>query len=133
MPFFFECIGIWLILSRTLLAAAVFMRWGWACLVIALVGLAGGLFDVAFNLPVISWIGARKAENLILPFEAPQPSQEIILSAHYDSKTELLDHRQRMFFLKNLRTGIVLTILLGFSGAVQPLVSARSPGKTTFI
>ncbi len=126
LPYFFESIGIWLILSRTLLAAALFLRWGWAALVIALVGLAGGLLDVAFNLPVISWIGARRAENIILTYDAPQPRQEIILSAHYDSKTELLDHRQRMFFLVNLRTGIVLTILLGLMGAVQPWVSERS-------
>jgi hypothetical protein len=131
LPYFFECIGIWLIVSRTLLAAALFLRWGWAALIIALVGLAGGLLDVAFNLPVISWIGARRAENIFLKYDAPQPRQEVILSAHYDSKTELLDHRQRMFFLVNLRTGIVLTVLLGLMGAIQPWVSLRSPAWGT--
>jgi hypothetical protein len=45
--------------------------------------------------------------------------RDIILSAHYDSKTELLDHRQRMFFLRSIPTGMLLTLLVGVAGALQ--------------
>ena len=116
-PFFFEPIGIWLIASRTLLAAAVLLRWGWPALVIALVGLIGGLLDVARGIPLITFWGAQRGENILIEFGPPAPRQELVLSAHYDTKTELLDHQQRMFFLKNLRLGILLTVLTGLCGA----------------
>ncbi|RPI33649.1 MAG: M28 family peptidase, partial [Chloroflexota bacterium] len=56
-----------------------------------------------------------------------------VLSAHYDSKTELLDHQQRMFFLKNLRLGIVLTLALGLSGPLESLLAGRSAGWFTLV
>ena len=115
-PYFFECVGVWLIFSRSLLAVAIWAGWGWLSLPIALLGLLGGTLDVALNLPLVTWPGARRAENILVEFEPARARQEILFSAHYDSKTELLDHSQRMFFLKRLRLGIVLTIVLGFWG-----------------
>jgi len=113
-PNFFITIGVWLILSRSLLVVSVWLRWGWPSLLIAFIGLLGGLVDVALNFPLITWIGAKQAENILIEFEPENTEQEIVISAHYDSKTELLDHRKRLFFIKNLRLGIVLTVLLGF-------------------
>lgn len=118
-PYFFECVGLWLIFSRTLLALAIWERWGWWTTPIALIGLLGGTLDVAMNLPLVTWPGARDGENIIIEFEPPGASQEIILSAHYDSKTELLDHRQRMFLFKYMNFGILLTLLLGFWGPLD--------------
>jgi hypothetical protein len=117
-PYFFECIGLWLILSRTLLAVAIWERWGWITLLIALLGLLGGTLDVAINLPLVTWPGAQTGENILIEFEPLEPQKEIIISAHYDSKTEVLDHHQRMFFLKKLKIGIVLTALLGTWGPI---------------
>ncbi len=118
-PYFYECIGVWLILSRTLLAVAIWERWGWVTLLIAVLGLLGGTLDVAFHLPLVTWFGARRGENILIEFESIEHQQEIIFSAHYDSKTELLDHVQRMFFLRRLKLGMALTILLGFWGPLQ--------------
>jgi hypothetical protein len=118
-PYFFECIGLWLILSRTLLAISIWDRWGWWTLSIALIGLLGGTLDVALNLPLVSWPGAQRGENILIEFEPPQASREIILSAHYDSKTELLDHRQRMFLFKYMNFGILLTLFLGIWGPLD--------------
>jgi hypothetical protein len=132
-PYFFEAIGVWIILSRVLLAIAIWLRWGWPALVIALVGLVGGTFDVRFNLPIISWPGARRGENIIVEFEPPAgASREIVFSAHYDSKTELLDHFQRMFFVTRLRFGIGLTLLLGVLGLADGFLRALSPAGANF-
>jgi hypothetical protein len=132
-PYFFILIGYWLILSRTLLGLAIWLRWGWPALPIALIGLAGGLVDVALNIPLVTWIGARRGENILITFNPAQdkgfesiatnPQQEVILCAHYDSKTELLDHRQRLFFIKNLRLGIMLTLLLGILGPIDRMLA----------
>ena len=127
-PYLFETTGIWLILSRSLLALAVWLRWGWWSLPIAVLGLLGGTLDIALHLPLVSWPGARRAENIVLEFTPPDPKRELILSAHYDSKTELLDHHQRMFFLKNLRLGIVITLVLGLIGPMESWLRAQGSG-----
>ena len=118
-PYFFIAIGLWLIFSRSLLALAIWFRSGWPAFWIALVGLLGGLVDVAFNIPLVSWPGATRGENILIEFGPDAPDQEIVISAHYDSKTELLDHQQRLFFIKNLRLGIALTITLGLLGPLD--------------
>lgn len=118
-PWIWPCIGAWLILSRTLLAVAVWQQWGWVTLPIGILGLLGGLVDISTDIPLVSWIGAVRRHNLLIHFDCPGAVQEIILSAHYDSKTELLDHRQRMFFVRGLPFGIVLTLLLAFIGPLQ--------------
>ena len=127
-PYFFEAIGVWIILSRTVLAAAIWLRWGWPALLIAILGVVGGTLDVALSLPVVTWPGARRGENILIEFEPPiAASQEIVFSAHYDSKTELLDHFQRMFFITRLRFGIVLTLLLGLLGLAEGFLRAQAP------
>lgn len=115
-PYFNEAVGLWLIVSRTLLAAAVIGQWGWWTLPIALIGLLGGLLDVTLGVPLASWPGARQGANLLVELTPAQPRREIILAAHYDSKTELLDHQRRAFFTRNLALGIGLTLLLGLWG-----------------
>ncbi|NOY98387.1 MAG: Zn-dependent exopeptidase M28 [Chloroflexi bacterium] len=123
-PYFFECVGVWLVLSRTLLAAAVWLRWGWVTLPIALLGLLGGALDTALHLPLVTWPGARRGENLLLEFGPPEPRREVVLCAHYDSKTELLDHRQRAFFLKHIPAGIALSLALGLLGPLDAWLHA---------
>ena len=127
-PYFFEAIGVWLIISRSILALAYWQRWGWPTTIIALVALLGGTLDVAFGIPLVTWIGSVRGENILIEFESSEPEREVIFSAHYDSKTELLDHRQRYFLLKNLPTGIFLTLALGVLAPLdRALLDAGSP------
>jgi acetylornithine deacetylase/succinyl-diaminopimelate desuccinylase-like protein len=118
-PYFNEGIGVWVIVSRTLLVVAFALRWGWPVLVIAGLSLLGGILDVAMHIPVATWPGARRGENILIQFEPPQAEQEIVLAAHYDSKTELLDHTGAAFFMRKLNLGIGLTILLGLLGPLD--------------
>jgi hypothetical protein len=124
-PNFWPSIGLWIIFSRTLLAALVWLRFGWPALAVSLIGLAGGLVDVALNIPLVTRFGAKRGKNLLIEFEPEQARQEMIFSAHYDSKTELLDHRQRMFFIRSLPLGIVLTLALGVLGPLDHYLFAK--------
>jgi hypothetical protein len=118
-PYFFECIGIFLISSRLLLALAIWLRWGWPAFTIALASLLGATIDQAFHIPLVTWPGRKLGQNILIELGPDQASRELILSAHYDSKTELLDHNQRMFFLKKIPLGIALTLLLGLLGLLD--------------
>jgi hypothetical protein len=130
-PYFFECIGVFLILSRLLLAISIWLRWGWLTLPIALVGLLGATLDQAFHVPLVTWPGRKRGENILVRFGPPDPKQELFFSAHYDSKTELLDHKQRMFFLKSLPLGFALTLVLGLIGPIDTWILAQgSPWAT---
>ncbi len=111
-PYFFVCIGVWLIGMYTLLSVSVWLRWGWLSTLIAILGVLGGLLDTALDLPLVSWPGRTTGQNLLIEFDVPQPKRELIISAHYDSKTELFDHQVRYFFIRNLRIGIALALLL---------------------
>jgi hypothetical protein len=127
-PHIWTGIGAWLIVSRSLLALAILLRWGWPATAIALLGLLGGLVDVALGIPLVSWPGATQGQNLVLEFSPAAPRRELLLSAHYDTKTELLDHRQRMFFVRMLPTGIAITAALGLLGPLdRALWLAGSP------
>src|SRR5512145_2495581 len=68
-PYFFESIGLWIILSRTLLALSIWLRWGWPALLIAGIGLLGGLLDVGLNFPFASRPVKRQGENILIEFE----------------------------------------------------------------
>lgn len=132
-PYTFEFIGVWIILSRSLLAAAIWFRWGWLAFAIAVVGLMGGALDVAFRIPLVSWPGRCTGRNILIEFEPAEAKQEVVISAHYDSKTELLDHRQRMFFLKNIRLGIFLTFFLGLFGPLDIFLHNRNADLANLI
>ncbi len=133
-PYFFICIGIWMICSYSLLALAVWLRWGWAASLIAVFAILGGLLDTTLDIPLVTWPGRTMGHNLLMEFgptapdgEPPQNAEavsELVISAHYDSKTELLDHTIRTFFVKNLRIGIALAVILGL---IAPLERFLAP------
>ena len=126
-PYFYEATGVWTILSRTLLALAVGLEWGWWALGVALVGLAGGLVDARWHVPLVTWPGARTGQNLIIRLGPEDADREVVLSAHYDTKTELLDHRRRDFLLRHLRTGMALTLLVGLLEPARALLAPAHP------
>lgn len=118
-PYFFESIGLWIILSRTVLAAMAFCAPGPEALLVALVGLLGGSLDILIGRPVVTWIGRRRGENILIEFAPSHAEREVVLTAHYDSKTELLDHRQRAIFVEHTRLWAGLTLLVGLLAAVE--------------
>jgi hypothetical protein len=112
-PYFFICIGLWMVITNTLLVLSIWLRWGELTGIFAILSIAGGLADTAFDIPLITWPGKTTGQNILVEFESLNPKRELVISAHYDSKTELFDHQIRTFFVRNLRLGIFLAILVG--------------------
>lgn len=125
-PYFLEAIGIWMVVPPLLLALAVWLRWGWLALLLSIIGLLVVQLEAGKGVPILSRIGARQSENIIIEFAPSQPKQELVFSAHYDSKTELMDHRQRTFFMKQLPVAIILSLLLGLLGLIDSFLGQSS-------
>jgi acetylornithine deacetylase/succinyl-diaminopimelate desuccinylase-like protein len=53
------------------------------------------LAQLEFQLPVFGWIGAETQHHVVARLPARSPAQRLLLTAHYDTKTDLLDHAQR--------------------------------------
>jgi hypothetical protein len=129
-PYFIEGLGLWIILSSTLLVLSILLRLGWPALLVVGVSLLGITLAGIFTTFGISWPGAGRGKNIVIEFEPPQIEQEIVLSAHYDTKTELLDHKQRAFFTRGLKLSVALALLLGVVGLVDRALLARVSGWT---
>jgi hypothetical protein len=99
-PYFMELLGLWLALTGLLMPLAAVDSWGWGGLILALAALAVPLLEVRFLRPTVTALVRQAARNLVVTFPAPEPQREVILCAHLDSKTELLDHHQRGILLR---------------------------------
>lgn len=124
-PYFMEAIGISLFLPQALLVLAIWFRLGWPSLIIAIIGLLVAQLE-ARGTPLLSRIGAGQSENIIIEFAPSRPTQELVLSAHYDSKTELMDHRLRAVFVDRLPIAAVLSLILGILGLVDGFLKPSS-------
>jgi len=52
--------------------------------------------DLDYGVPVFSWIGAEPSHHVVARLDpAEDPVQRLVLAAHYDTKTDLLDHGHR--------------------------------------
>jgi len=124
-PYYFEALGAWLLLVAVLLAVTVWQRAGWWTLLVAAAGASAALLDNAFHLPLVTWPGAQRGENILLRFGPPDAGRELVICAHYDSKTELLDHYQRLFFLNQLQRALALVALLAVTGPLEGRLHAQ--------
>lgn len=66
-----------------------------AALIVALITPTLTIAVVEYRLPALGGIGATVQQDVIATLPAAKPAQRLILSAHYDTKTELLDHVAR--------------------------------------
>jgi acetylornithine deacetylase/succinyl-diaminopimelate desuccinylase-like protein len=72
---------------------------------------------------VLGWIGAQPQDHVLARFPAQRATQRLILAAHYDTKTDVLDHVARAPF--DLLAPVVIP-LMGI-GALAGLWAARRP------
>ena len=131
-PYSMELLGLWLVLGGLLLPLAALLRWGWLGLVLALLMVAVPLLEVRFLRPTVTALVRRPARNLVARFSPDQPRQELILCAHLDSKTELLDHYQRRALVRLSVPAIVMVLISGILITLERLLPAGTARQVLY-
>lgn len=111
-PYFFEIVAAAIIVAVILFVYLAFFRKSWLAMVpVLLLGLVM-LFEASLGTPVISGLIRRDAENIVVTITPEKPEQELILTAHYDSKTQPFDHQQRELIFQLIIPSVVAGALL---------------------
>jgi acetylornithine deacetylase/succinyl-diaminopimelate desuccinylase-like protein len=94
----------------------------WAALATALAIPALMLAQLDFQVPVFGWLGAQTQYHVVGRVPAAEPEQRLVFAAHYDTKTDLLDHLERA----PAELLAVLVVPLMLAGALAGAGSRRS-------
>ena len=131
-PYSMELLGLWLLLGGLLLPLAALLRWGWLGLVLALLTVAVPLLEVRFLRPTVTALVRRPARNLVVRFSPARPRREVLLCAHLDSKTELLDHYQRRALVRLSLPAIALVLISGILIALGHLLPRGTAAQVLY-
>jgi acetylornithine deacetylase/succinyl-diaminopimelate desuccinylase-like protein len=124
-PYGLRLAGVLILAGAVLYARLVFAgRWRGALATAALVP-ALLLAQLDFQVPLFAWIGAETQHHVRARIAPEEPVQRLILAAHYDTKTDLLDHVQRAP-VDLLALPAVLAMLLG---AAAGALTSRWPRR----
>jgi acetylornithine deacetylase/succinyl-diaminopimelate desuccinylase-like protein len=95
-PYALRLAGVIALFGGLAYLGAIRARRGGLALAIALALPALLLAELSWYVPVFGWVGAE-TEHHVLARVRPEgePVQRLILAAHYDTKTDLLDHVER--------------------------------------
>jgi hypothetical protein len=117
-PYYFEALGIGLLVSQVVLTLSIWLEWGAATLLTSAITLLLAITEGVGWSPLSKpQLGA--GENILIEFPAADARQELVLSAHYDTKTELLDHVKRAALFRYLPIGVGVTFVLGLIGLIE--------------
>jgi acetylornithine deacetylase/succinyl-diaminopimelate desuccinylase-like protein len=94
-PYRLRLAGALALLGGALYAWALRARRPFAAALIAVLMPALLLLELDRYVPIVSWIGATPQHHVVARLPARHATQRLILAAHYDTKTDLLDHVQR--------------------------------------
>jgi acetylornithine deacetylase/succinyl-diaminopimelate desuccinylase-like protein len=94
-PYRLRLAGIVALLGGALYAWCLRRRRPLAALGVAVVLPAVLLLELDRYVPLVSWIGATPQHHVVARLPAQQPTQRLVFAAHYDTKTDLLDHVER--------------------------------------
>lgn len=97
----------------------------WIVMVLALLIPAVYLLEFEANVPTASLLTASAGRNIIAEIGPASASRELIVSSHYDSKTELFDHRHR----SPIYNGAVFSMVLLLAVAVWGLFGGRTASQ----
>jgi acetylornithine deacetylase/succinyl-diaminopimelate desuccinylase-like protein len=94
-PYALRLAGVIALAGGLLYLRMVLARRGGAALAVALAVPALLLAELEFQRPVFGWIGAQTQHHVVARMPAQRPEQRLIFAAHYDTKTDALDHVER--------------------------------------
>jgi acetylornithine deacetylase/succinyl-diaminopimelate desuccinylase-like protein len=94
-PYRLRLVGVAMLLGC--LAFAWLLRRGQAAaaLLVLLSFTAVTLLETDFYRPIVGWLGAQEQQHVVATLPAVQPARHLLLTAHYDTKTDALDHVER--------------------------------------
>lgn len=121
-------VGLFILLCAL---AFIFFLWKrrpvWA-LLFALLAPAIYLAEFELNLPTVSLLSAAKGRTIVAEAGPRDAEQEIILAAHYDSKTDLFDHNARKFFYNfgAVSLGLMLLTAIASMALRRPLETSNT-------
>ena len=87
------------------------------------------LAQLEWQIPVFGWIGAEAQDHVLARRTALAPEQRLIFTAHYDTKTDALDHVERAPV--DLLALPVIPLML--VGALAAMRAARAPGRSRWL
>jgi hypothetical protein len=127
-PYRLRLVGVLALIASLLYAALLLRRRpGWA-LVAALAAPIVILAELDFYVPIVGWIGSQPQVHVEATVPARHPAQHLILAAHLDSKTDLLDHVERA---PAELLGVPVAIVMLIAAAVAMRRARRGAGATT--
>ena len=94
-------------------------------LVVAILVPAALVLDLDYGVPIFSWIGSQTQHHVVAHVAARQPARQLLFTAHYDTKTDALDHVERA----PVEMAAPLAVLVMVAGALAGLAAARQPRR----
>lgn len=114
-PYRLRAVGLLALGGALLYAALMWRRRAAPALACAIVLPLAILAELDFYVPIVGWVGAQQQVHVEATLKAPQATQHLIFAAHFDSKTDLLDHVER-----------APAELLGFPVALLMIIAAAT-------
>jgi hypothetical protein len=120
-PYSNELIGFWLLGSSLLLLLTVAFRLPWPALLAVAVAMTLVIANVVTGRPFVVWMIPARGENILVSFGPAEPTRELVIATHYNSKTELFDHTIQGRLFRRLPLCIGLAALVIVLGALDRL------------
>lgn len=121
-------VGLFMLAFASLAAIMLFKRRLWPAVVFALLVPAVYLAELEFNWATVSLVLASSGRNIVAEAGPEHAPRELIISAHYDSKTDLFDHEQRKIFFNAGAAGIGLMLAVALGIGTSLLSKNGGPG-----
>jgi acetylornithine deacetylase/succinyl-diaminopimelate desuccinylase-like protein len=94
-PYALRLAGVVALAGALLYVRCVRARRPGAALAVAVLVPALLLAQLDYQLPVFAWVDAQTQHHVRVRIPVESPTQRLLLTAHYDTKTDALDHVQR--------------------------------------
>lgn len=120
-------VGLFMLVFAVFSAILLFRRRLWPAMIFALLVPAVYLIELEYNQATVSLVLASTGRNIVAEAGPENASRELIISAHYDSKTDLFDHEQRKIFFNAGAAGIGLMLAVALGIGVSLLLKNRGP------
>lgn len=129
-PYEQRLLGVVLLVSALAYAACMRThRFGWAMLA-PIASVATAVAQIEGGLP-LSWLAAHEQSNVVATLAPSGATQWLVLAAHYDTKTDLLDHVARApIFVLGVPLGVLMLAIAAVS-YVGFHAGNFSPGRQT--